>query len=275
MLGRNGVGKTTLLLTIMGYTDVSRGTITWRGREITRVAAASAGARRARLGGAGAGDLRLAERRGEPDGRGAAGPLGPRPGLRALPAPRGAPRQPGPPPVRRRAADAGDRARPDDQPGAPAAGRAARGAGADRRRGAGGGDPAHAGGRWRRRHPRRAARRDRAVAHRVQRGPGARPRRPPGALAGAARGPGDARPPGRACASRGAARTEPRRRGAPARASRPPRARADCGGRSGSPAGAPPARRRAGSGAGSRSTGASCRRGRRAGRGRDPTARSA
>ncbi len=37
VLGRNGVGKTTLLLTIMGYTDVSRGTIAWRGREITRV----------------------------------------------------------------------------------------------------------------------------------------------------------------------------------------------------------------------------------------------
>jgi branched-chain amino acid transport system ATP-binding protein len=39
VLGRNGVGKTTLLLTIMGYTDVSRGTVTWRGRQITRVPA--------------------------------------------------------------------------------------------------------------------------------------------------------------------------------------------------------------------------------------------
>jgi branched-chain amino acid transport system ATP-binding protein len=38
VLGRNGVGKTTLLLTIMGYTDVSRGTITWRGGDVTRVA---------------------------------------------------------------------------------------------------------------------------------------------------------------------------------------------------------------------------------------------
>ena len=28
VLGRNGVGKTTLLLTIMGYTAVSRGAIT-------------------------------------------------------------------------------------------------------------------------------------------------------------------------------------------------------------------------------------------------------
>ena len=37
VLGRNGVGKTTLLLTILGYTDLSRGTITWRRRDITRV----------------------------------------------------------------------------------------------------------------------------------------------------------------------------------------------------------------------------------------------
>jgi branched-chain amino acid transport system ATP-binding protein len=37
VLGRNGVGKTTLLLTIMGYTAVSRGTVTWRGRSIARV----------------------------------------------------------------------------------------------------------------------------------------------------------------------------------------------------------------------------------------------
>ncbi|MCG6875912.1 MAG: ABC transporter ATP-binding protein [Betaproteobacteria bacterium] len=37
VLGRNGVGKTTLLLTIMGFTNVTRGTITWRGRDITRM----------------------------------------------------------------------------------------------------------------------------------------------------------------------------------------------------------------------------------------------
>ncbi len=36
LLGRNGVGKSTLLLTIMGYTQLGRGTITWRGRDITR-----------------------------------------------------------------------------------------------------------------------------------------------------------------------------------------------------------------------------------------------
>src|SRR5213080_4299977 len=36
ILGRNGVGKSTLLLTIMGFTRVSRGAVMWRGRDITR-----------------------------------------------------------------------------------------------------------------------------------------------------------------------------------------------------------------------------------------------
>ena len=31
VLGRNGVGKSTLLLTIMGYTQCARGSIVWRG----------------------------------------------------------------------------------------------------------------------------------------------------------------------------------------------------------------------------------------------------
>jgi branched-chain amino acid transport system ATP-binding protein len=35
VLGRNGVGKSTLLLTIMGYTQVSRGRVSWRGEDIT------------------------------------------------------------------------------------------------------------------------------------------------------------------------------------------------------------------------------------------------
>jgi branched-chain amino acid transport system ATP-binding protein len=37
VLGRNGVGKSTLLMTIMGMTAVSRGAVTWRGRDITRL----------------------------------------------------------------------------------------------------------------------------------------------------------------------------------------------------------------------------------------------
>jgi len=38
VLGRNGVGKSTLLLTIMGFTRMTRGTIHWRGGDITRLA---------------------------------------------------------------------------------------------------------------------------------------------------------------------------------------------------------------------------------------------
>ena len=37
LLGRNGVGKTTLLLTIMGYTQLRSGRIAWRGQDITRL----------------------------------------------------------------------------------------------------------------------------------------------------------------------------------------------------------------------------------------------
>jgi branched-chain amino acid transport system ATP-binding protein len=35
LLGRNGVGKTTLILAIMGHARVSRGSIHWRGRDLT------------------------------------------------------------------------------------------------------------------------------------------------------------------------------------------------------------------------------------------------
>ena len=35
VLGRNGVGKSTLLLTIMGFTQVTRGRVVWKGRDIT------------------------------------------------------------------------------------------------------------------------------------------------------------------------------------------------------------------------------------------------
>src|SRR4029077_1351432 len=38
VLGRNGVGKSTLLLTIMGYTQLRAGRITWRGQDISRLA---------------------------------------------------------------------------------------------------------------------------------------------------------------------------------------------------------------------------------------------
>jgi urea transport system ATP-binding protein len=37
LLGRNGVGKTTLLKCLMGVLPVARGTVTWNGRDITRM----------------------------------------------------------------------------------------------------------------------------------------------------------------------------------------------------------------------------------------------
>jgi branched-chain amino acid transport system ATP-binding protein len=36
VLGRNGVGKSTLLLTIMGYTTLHEGAVMWRGEDISR-----------------------------------------------------------------------------------------------------------------------------------------------------------------------------------------------------------------------------------------------
>jgi branched-chain amino acid transport system ATP-binding protein len=46
VLGRNGVGKSTLLLTIMGYCALKRGSILWKGKDISRLPPH----RRARLG---------------------------------------------------------------------------------------------------------------------------------------------------------------------------------------------------------------------------------
>ncbi|MBI1777961.1 MAG: ABC transporter ATP-binding protein [Proteobacteria bacterium] len=39
LLGRNGVGKTTLLLTLMGITRLHRGRMSWRGDDLTRLPA--------------------------------------------------------------------------------------------------------------------------------------------------------------------------------------------------------------------------------------------
>ncbi len=38
LLGRNGVGKSTLLLTIMGYTHLRGGRVAWRGQDISQLA---------------------------------------------------------------------------------------------------------------------------------------------------------------------------------------------------------------------------------------------
>ena len=37
LLGRNGVGKSTLLMTIMGYTQMRGGSVIWRGQDISRL----------------------------------------------------------------------------------------------------------------------------------------------------------------------------------------------------------------------------------------------
>ena len=86
--GRNGVGKSTLLLTIMGYTQIARGAVAWRGRDITRHAAAPARAAGHRLGGAGARDLSLAVGGGELTVAARPGRWDLRRGLRAVPAAR-------------------------------------------------------------------------------------------------------------------------------------------------------------------------------------------
>ena len=73
LLGRNGVGKTTLLLTIMGLRPLhARHASASRGQRHLAAAAAPARAARPRLGAAGARHLPLADRRGEPDRRRAA-----------------------------------------------------------------------------------------------------------------------------------------------------------------------------------------------------------
>ena len=37
LLGRNGMGKTTLLVTLMGFTQLHRGSVRWRGKDLTGV----------------------------------------------------------------------------------------------------------------------------------------------------------------------------------------------------------------------------------------------
>src|ERR1700693_4375051 len=38
VLGRNGVGKSTLLLTILGFTQLRGGSVAWRGRDMSHMA---------------------------------------------------------------------------------------------------------------------------------------------------------------------------------------------------------------------------------------------
>ena len=92
LLGRNGAGKTTLLLTIMGFTRLHGGRLRLYGADISAVPTY----RRARaglgLGAAGTVGVSVADRRGAPHVGGARRPLGRGARLRAVPAPRRAPR---------------------------------------------------------------------------------------------------------------------------------------------------------------------------------------
>ena len=63
MLGRNGVGKTTLIDSLVGVTRRFAGSITLAGREVGRAGARDARGARHRLGAAGAQHLPLAHRR--------------------------------------------------------------------------------------------------------------------------------------------------------------------------------------------------------------------
>ena len=68
LLGRNGVGKTTLLVTLMGLTRVHRGTLRWRGNDLRGAATYQRAQAGHRLGAAGALHVALADDRGAPDG---------------------------------------------------------------------------------------------------------------------------------------------------------------------------------------------------------------
>ena len=75
VIGRNGVGKTTLLATVMGHTTLHKGEITLGGAEPQPRADLPPRRGRPRLRAAGARDLPLAQRAREPRRRRAAGPL--------------------------------------------------------------------------------------------------------------------------------------------------------------------------------------------------------
>ena len=143
LLGRNGVGKTTLVNSIVGFNPPRRGKVVFKGEDITAAVVVRNGAHRHGPGAAGPPRVSDLERGGKPAGRRAQHRpprLESRPRLQAVSAPAGAPQPARQDAVRRRAADAGNRPRADDQPGLPDHGRALRGAGADHHPGPVGGD---------------------------------------------------------------------------------------------------------------------------------------
>ena len=150
LLGRNGVGKTTLVNSIVGFTPPRRGKIVFKGDDITHNS--SFETVRTGMGLVPQGrrvfptlsveeNLLVAERHTERHGWNLERVYD------AVSAAAGAPRPARQDAVRRRAADARHRPRPDDQSGLPDHGRAVRGAGADHHPGRVGGDrQAQAGG---------------------------------------------------------------------------------------------------------------------------------
>ena len=87
VIGRNGVGKTTLLATIMGHTTLHTGEIALDGHSLNRVPIYRRAAAGPRLRAAGARDFSLADRAGESRGRRAARPLDAGARVRAVPQP--------------------------------------------------------------------------------------------------------------------------------------------------------------------------------------------
>ena len=75
IIGRNGVGKTTLLSTIMGHTTLHGGAVRLHGKDISQMATYRRVAAGLGLCAAGARDLSLAHRTGKSRSRGAAGRL--------------------------------------------------------------------------------------------------------------------------------------------------------------------------------------------------------
>ena len=67
LLGRNGMGKTTLLVTLMGLTRMRGGTLRWRGRDLAAMPTHRRSRAGNRLGAAGALHVPVAHRRGAPD----------------------------------------------------------------------------------------------------------------------------------------------------------------------------------------------------------------
>ena len=84
LLGRNGVGKTTLIDTLVGVTDRFGGRIVIAGEDVVRSSSAPAREARDRLDSAGAQYLPLADGRGEPHRGRDSRPLDGQAGLRAL-----------------------------------------------------------------------------------------------------------------------------------------------------------------------------------------------